>query len=277
MFVAVCVAGAVLVLHRMYTNEVWKDDRCAHLANRPGNVKVLILGHSHTACSFDASQIDSAYSIASGARVSYYDAELLERYAPILPNLRAVIYPLAYEYEAGHFYMDKDFMLSQMFDYKKFYHVDPPKDCEELCRSPHYRLQFFGINHGSVGTFDSLGQQLIGDGFGNGKNVWNAPCGRQKVAESLARMARICKHNNLRFVVITFPGNSTYLKESVDSVELGKLYQLVDSIGSIYPVEYHCYLGDSQFANDSLFYDQTHLNHRGATLFAERVKRDFGL
>ena len=54
------------------------------------------------------------------------------------------------------------------------------------------------------------------------------------------------------------------MQEVIGSVDFGSL-------------RYRCYYGDPQFKEDSLYADDLHLNLTGATLFARRVKNDFGL
>ena len=55
------------------------------------------------------------------------------------------------------------------------------------------------------------------------------------------------------------------------------LLQMMESVNRQYPAEYISYLDDDRFQADSLYYDAEHLNHTGATLFAQRVKEDLGL
>ena len=52
---------------------------------------------------------------------------------------------------------------------------------------------------------------------------------------------------------------------------------MMESVNRQYPAEYISYLDDDLFQADSLYYDAEHLNHRGATLFAQQVKEDFNL
>ena len=56
-----------------------------------------------------------------------------------------------------------------------------------------------------------------------------------------------------------------------------QLNNIIEEIRQDSPIEYHNYIADSSFRADSLYHDATHLNHKGATLFAERVKKDFFL
>ena len=62
-------------------------------------IKVLVLGHSHTAHGIDPMAIgDSVFNMAISGRVHYYDAQLAERYIPTLKNLKCVIWPIGYNF-----------------------------------------------------------------------------------------------------------------------------------------------------------------------------------
>ncbi len=55
------------------------------------------------------------------------------------------------------------------------------------------------------------------------------------------------------------------------------LQLIADAVKDKYPMAYKNYLTDADYRNDSLYLDWNHLNHEGATLFAQRVKEDFDL
>lgn len=65
--------------------------------------------------------------------------------------------------------------------------------------------------------------------------------------------------------------------EGVTQEGINIMHAIVDSANALYPIEYHDYLSDSTFQDEALYHNANHLNYRGATLFAERVKGDFGL
>lgn len=247
-----------------------------HLKDHPSSVRVLLAGHSHTASGFDASRIDSCYCIAKAGRASYYDTEIIRHFADSLPNLYAVILPMSYEYEAARFYLEHDFMVHEMSHYKRFWGIEPPAHLMDRgTKWAYWKDLFHWTPHHEV--LNEYGQSLLGNVVGNAISVYDAPCGRKVMGWSLAEIAQICQERGVRFIAITCPGNSTYLSNCVTPTGIDSLYSLIDSVRRFHPIEYHCYLGDTMFDDDNLFFDQTHLNGPGATLFAERVKKDFGL
>lgn len=242
-------------------------------------IATLILGHSHTVVGFDASILDSAFNAALAARISYYDAAIVEQYVPQMPNLKAVVYPLACEYEAGAALLDNKSRFENIFLYKNYWDIHPPKALfkpKDVLGYNHYYIS--NIIHLGFYTqnilCDSLGLISMGESIGNGNNVYEAPGCEPMVTESLQKMAKVCNDHGVRLIVVTFPANSTYRASHADCDS--RMQKVIDHVAGQYPVEYHCYLNDEQFG-DSLFSDQTHLNHRGATAFAQRIKQDFRL
>lgn len=273
-FLMVSVIITVCLLLMIKNNDADMDNnyRYTYLTNHASEIKTLILGHSHTAVGIDENLIDSAFNMASYARISYYDAELLQHFAPLMPNLRAVIYPLIYEYEAGNFYIDSEFRKDQLFQYEWYYRIAPEEEYNTLASRFYIMKRIFNYEslHYSYEGATIVPQTQVG----NARLVYFAPGCRSSVKKSLLKMSKICEQYNLRLIVVTFPANSTYLSQSVDSVGIHDLNTLMDSIDN---AEYRNYLYDSEFKNDSLFSDQTHFNQRGATLFSLRIKEDFGL
>ena len=94
--------------------------------------------------------------------------------------------------------------------------------------------------------------------------------------EALRGIAKVCSERGVRFIVVTPPFSNLYLsKVTEEGVKV--LDSVIDAVAESYPIEYKNYMADSEFRDDSLYLDWNHLNNRGATLFARRVKADFGL
>ncbi len=243
------------------------------------SIATLILGHSHTVVGVDASALDSAFNAALAARISYYDAAIVEQYIPQMPNLKAVVYPLACEYEAGASLIDNKSRFENIFLYKNYWNIPPPivlYNSKNALEQLHYyigNILHFGF-YTQETICDSLGLISMGESIGNGNNVYEAPGCKPMVTESLLKMAKVCNDHGVRLIVVTFPANSTYRASHTDCDS--RMQKVIDHVAGQYPVEYHCYLNDEAFG-DSLFSDQTHLNHRGATAFAQRIKQDFEL
>ena len=92
----------------------------------------------------------------------------------------------------------------------------------------------------------------------------------------LSGMAALCEQHNVRFIVVTPPFSDLYIHD-VSPEGIKRLDSIAAVVNMNHHMEYHNYMCDSAFRNDSLYYNWNHLNHLGATLFAQRVKDDFGL
>lgn len=238
-------------------------------------IKTLFMGHSHFESGINPWVLDSTYNFAQAARISYYDLELLKHFIPQMSNLKTVIYPLAYEGEPGIFFLSSKKRRTQMFEYKKGMHIEYPPEYNSLLNNVIYYLKGFTLLRNSI-RCDTLGYVSL-HGVSNNNNLFFVSGKTESLLNNLTEMAKICNQNNIRFIILSCPCNSTFLKENVSNNGIDTLYGIINNIIKCYPVEYHCYLNDTMFADDSLFFDQTHLNYNGATLFTKRLKDDFGL
>lgn len=92
----------------------------------------------------------------------------------------------------------------------------------------------------------------------------------------LRRIAQLCNEHQIRFIAITPPAADIYLTH-ITPEGINRIDYIIKNIQKDYPIEYKNYLSDSAFRSDSLYFDATHHNHRGATLFAQRIREDFNL
>lgn len=268
----------LLKLHAQQADNEHTEKR-DYLESHLDDIAILIAGHSQSESGTDPWVFDNAYNMAITARISHYDAELLVKYVPRMPNLKAVIYPLICEYEPGTVFLKDDWRENNLYNYRFYWGIDEAPMLME--RSNLFRHTYetvsrlLSIQSGRRTTdYDSLGFFSLGDNVSDGNNVYEASGCEPMVTESLLKMAKVCNEHGVRLIVVTSPANSTYRASHTDCDS--RMQKVIDHVAGQYPVEYHCYLNDEQFG-DSLFSDQTHLNHRGATAFAQRIKHDFEL
>ena len=245
-------------------------------------IKTLLLGHSHFEVGINPYALgDSVYDLAINARVIYYDKELLRKYLPSMTNLKTVIYPMHYSFlNACQFYSNKRSREEVMLYYKTLFGIDIPPD-QKLTYWLHFIKVFnYRICSPTPIVSDSLGfVRLSGQDMVNSEylyKLWTTQICRDDFTNTLEEMANLCELYNVRFIVITCPFMDTVLSYTT-SEGIRAMYDVIDSVKAKYPIEYHNYIDDSQFRADSLYQDESHLNYMGATLFAQRVKEDFGL
>lgn len=274
------VAIAVLPAYAVKGADNEYCDKKAYMDTHQEEVSVLVTGHSQPECGIDPSVLDSCYNLSMLARISHYDAALLERYVPQMPRLKAVVFTLMCEYEPGTVFQKAGWRHRLSAAYKYQWGIEPPA---ELTALDNWGQRIYGTVEQVFRLhpikrdvdYDSLGFIAGNNSVGDGRNVYEAPGCEPMVRESLRRMARVCAEHGVRLIVVTMPCNSTYRADHGDCDD--RLQRLMDDIAAEYPaVEYRCYLNDERFG-DSLFSDQTHMNQRGAIAFALQLKEDFGL
>lgn len=240
-------------------------------------IKTLFMGHSQIEQGLDPSVIgDSTYNLAIAGRVIYFDYELLRRYVPRMHSLKNVIVPMHYSFLGFSGFYDKDDTYdtyqSICYYYKKYMGIKYPgyKDYKSVFS---YRfLNSFTFND----VADDKGFRAINKIFD--KNLC-PPCKQvemDRYRNTLFLIAELCNKYGVRLIVITTPCSNAFLQATTER-GIKNMYNTIDSISQLFPLEYKNYINDSEFRNDSLFCDASHLNFIGAQLFTQRIKEDFGL
>lgn len=257
------------------TNNLYKQ----HYIEQHGKeISTLLLGHSQAAHGINPWNLgDSVFDMAEPSRIPYYDKEILLRNIKYLPNLKTVIYPLNYHLSPWKCYYSKESCEQLANEYIHSMGINPPQEFIIQPFGTTLRRLFSFKNYINKIDCDSLGYISLGDIFNDGLDFLVVPVEEDSIIDILCQMGETCKENGIRFVIISTPCNNTFNTQIVDTIGLNRISRIIDSVRNKYPVEYHDYLNHPDFRNDSLYYGQTHLNHKGATLFAQRIKEDIGL
>ena len=244
------------------------------------DIKTLLIGHSQMEYGFNPHVLgDSVFNLAMCGRVIYYDVELLKRYMPRMKNLKTVILPMGYSFNNfNKFYKTQKNRAPYLFYYYKDMGIAYPQFMKKI-----WLPYFFSVKDikkdGTVFPVDSMGWAKVDIEY-NGSAPNDTLLLHQVLSEeyisSLTEISKICDIHNVRFIIITFPYADSFLKETT-GIGIANLNQTILSVKSIHPVEYGNYISDSCFRDNNLYIDPTHLNARGATQFALRVKKDFNL
>lgn len=251
------------------------SEKHIYITHHSNEIKTLVMGNSLAETGLNTSVLgDSAWCFAISGRALYYDDKLLERHMATMSNLHTVILTLHYNLHAD---------LQSSYEYYiyhnyRFLHI-PTKTIPEgwLYRSAFLSDQLNKKNNTGA-TFDKFGNTLT-EGYYDGKEQNHNPPHQSNVdncIKYLTNMAKTCAEHDVRFVVVTPPFPDTWI-EGCTEQGIKNLAKVTDSVNMLYPLEYKNYLWDSAFRNDSLYYNWNHLNEIGATMFAHRIKADFGL
>lgn len=242
-------------------------------------IKYLVLGNSLALNSFNTHELgDSSFCAATQSRNLYFDAKLAQQHIQNLSNLKAVVLPMPAGLPADGAECD----LFLRFCHTRLMHTPPPKSIAENSAflTGHLRLGMLTAEH----KCDERGYEKY-EVTWDGETRWvgSAPTPESVAARKplyqkyLTEIAAECAKYGVRLIVVVPPTTEAYHGDHPEQVE-AVLGRLIDEVRTQYPVEYHCYYSDTAF-NDhlTLFSDELHLCHTGATLFAQRVKEDFGL
>lgn len=233
------------------------------------SIKILLLGNSLFENGINPHVLgDSVFDLAISARITYYDVVLAQRYFPSMKNLKVCLFPMGYNLSLD----PTSHQYACIRDHYIWMDIEPPTEyCDKVTKKPwlHYTL-FRNARSCDAAGYDTL----LSD-----KNLEKIELTQYRTDEfrkHLTTLAQICTDKGVRLVVITPP---CYLAaiDGISSEGIELMHTVVDSVASLYPIEYKDYLCDSTFQKKELYFNANHLNHQGATLFAQRVKDDLGL
>lgn len=290
-FVLVTVFAMVVPLYyAIVPKENEYTQKYEYLTNNHDGIKILLLGHSHFYNSINPNVLgDSVFNAALSGRVIYYDIEIAKKFFPLMNNLETVIYPMHYSFEnACNIYQNHSIRRHYFNSYKKNMDIPPPKDFREeqvydeltlACFLDDFTFKSLA-NHKSIDSSNyyntTLGfHPLFGTSDYNPRKTY-VQIMKKEFTEQLTELARICEEYNIRLIVTTSPCSNLFL-QCITEEGINNLYEVIEDVSQKHPIEYHNYLADSSFRSDSLYYDASHLNYEGATLFAKKIKEDFGL
>jgi hypothetical protein len=254
-----------------------------YIIEHHNDIKTLVMGNSLAEYSFNTHVLgDSAYCFAISRRALYYDAKLMDRYIPIMQNLRTVILTCNYRIDAYPRFDSTNIVWAKNFIYN--YYRSFSVTIDSFPYGVLFRSAVFSDNfniHALRPTFaiaDEVGY-VEHDWIFDGQVKEIVPLvqdNMDKGLEYLSNIASLCYQYGVRLIVVTPPFSDAWL-ELCTSDGVKNLTNIIERVNSQYPIEYKNYMYDSCFRNDSMYFDCLHLNHTGATIFAQRVKDDFTL
>jgi hypothetical protein len=247
-----------------------------YVQSHAGKIEYLILGHSLTNLGFNPNILgENAFCFAINARTLFYDVKLSEQFVPKMKSLKAVLYPLhpglpaSYHTEpylkfcyarymgitSQHYIKDRSALLSGQLTINNF---KRSINCDTLGFSPKENV-YDGITENNVFPDVALARDH-----------------QALYTEYILQLASLCQKNNVRLILFLPPVTNRFF-EATDPTIISMMDSIAEFASNKFSAEYHNYFNDQQFRSDSLYADEIHLNHRGATLFAKRVKSDFHL
>ncbi|MBR1765544.1 MAG: hypothetical protein IJ745_00715 [Bacteroidales bacterium] len=273
----VLIMGGEMAVRLIPDNDVYTF-KYNYLEKHPDAVKTLLMGHSQIAYGVNPSLIgDSVFNMAISGRVIYFDMELLRHFLPKMHNLQSVVLPMHYTFSGfNDFYEFKASFNTCCFHYFKDMHIRHP-DYNGFYRKSYFSYRFLKSNEPCVE--DEKGFKKITRVYtkrGTSTDKTQRQSRKDEFRTLLCEVARLCHSYGVRLIVVSTPCANDYVAQTRPE-GMETLQGVADSIRRLYPIEYHNYINDESFRNDSLYSDESHLNHIGAEQFSLRLKADFGL
>lgn len=285
-FIVTWVIAETLMAHISIVNEY--SYKYKYVIKNP-TIKTLLIGHSHFHYGVNPKLMgEGVFNFAIAGRWIYYDAELLPRIIPYMPNLETVIFPLGYPmpYASWHYRGLRDIDKDYAYYYARYMDIYYDYFPQNIYLSSALIANKMEPKYWKDAHIDSLGfspQYGQGDAWEAENNVSptifegdTAINCYKEFCQYFKQLAKVCHDNNIRFIAVTCPCADVFIKNTCEQ-GVKNLYDLVDSVASYNPVEYYNYLDDEEFRADSIYYNCSHLNSIGADIFTLRLKKDLGL
>ncbi len=288
-FVAICVFAEFCIFPNYNT---WYAAKYEYVDTHRDSIRILLMGNSYAEWGINPERVgEGTFDLAVSARWIYYDMQLLEDFVPRMPKLEAVVFPMGYKmpfWSSHHFSKGHHNKKYIDFVHEKYMHC-------WYDRFPDNVIRWSAIAQGGnevnvfakrpktpphwTGYAPQTGQQARGFAEGITADIIDADDAEEQVQEYtqyLTRMAAVCAENGVRLVVVTPPCHDTFVDDTRPE-GIKRVHRIIEDVRKVYPIEYKDYLQDPAYRADSLYYNCSHLNDTGATLFGEQIRKDFDL
>lgn len=246
------------------------------------SIEILLVGNSHIAQNVDEEILGpDCCNMAMGGSGGRFPKDVAEKFVPLLSNLNTLIINLDYipEIDSSKLQrepkpIDLSWNKKMIFLHSAYWDVYDGLNNKSAFLNDQTKSFITGTDIYLVGLLEDTTYE---------STWWNSnKLDKISVEEYeekiniITSLAKLCKQNSIRFIVITTPASDEFCsKTQIHQIQI--MHHIMDSISTIYPLEYGEYLCDGEFRDLSYYSDYGHLNHRGATLFTKRVKKDFNL
>ena len=285
--IVILLGGAEFMVRQIPNEYKYKND---WMDKHAEEVETLILGNSHTQKGINPDLLDgNAFNLSISGQDYVYSHFLFFKWADRLKKLKILIMPVSYFsfYKTPH---GDNSELMQELNYRiymgnPFYKYDIAYNMESLYYKPLYgKIRDF-FNGESV-KWKSKG--WLPWYFADKSDVWNADHVNKALAriyladsvkyeninrnyEYVAEIARFCRKQGIRLVLVTTPQTKEYNK-CLSSQQIMRTNSLVERLKREYGLEYYDYREDYSY-EDADFYDQSHLSEFGAEKFTQLLKQ----
>jgi hypothetical protein len=272
----------------------------AALEARLPSIELLTVGSSHAQCAFEPSSLPvPAFNLAHGSQSLYYDAKLIEHYAPEAKNLWLVIFTLSYfSFESR---LDRSVESWRSGFYREAFGIEP-EGGQGRAVSDYSYIALYTPNV----AFDLVLRDLVNPGVDGDTGAEGGPAARKAAAAAAAGghelndefgiqrvrfheagMSReVARYNKavllsacerlsalgVAAAFVSTPVHRTY-SDHMNPEIYARMQADAKEIAAACRGSYHNYMSDTRFEADD-FINSDHLNARGAGKFSRIVGDD---
>ena len=269
----------------------------ANLESQINDIEVLVAGASHAYNGIDPQYFShKGFNLANVSQSLFYDTRLVNKYAPLMPKLKLVIFDLSYS--SFHFQVSNTKEEWRNFFYSRFWNIN----CKDLSRtdarcytmmalySPKETIKYIkkrfkvdlAAGQAKDGYFftDSINiSTQINDSVGKARamlhtiNLSNLNKETlQSITDNISDLEEAIKklkERNIEVAFTTLPCYHTYYNYC-DSRLLAFNDSVIHALGNKYNCSYYDRFKDTAFTILH-FSDNDHLNSRGARIFSAQL------
>lgn len=257
------------------------------------SLQVLILGNSHNYYGINPQWMKKkAFNLANTSQTIFYDEIFLHRYVNKCPNLKYVVCEIAYFSPYEKRYGDKSewyrIMYYQIYMNCRFHSFFSKYNWElaynrfsreKIKIAWHLKHKKLDCNEYGFGLNHSIEYRKAYNDSADAKNRVDVNTFQPNeydyvlATNTLLSMAKICKDNNAKMLLITTPVTPLFYYFT-NKQQLNTMYNMANEVMKQYPqtVIFKDFMRDDRF-NEKDFYDADHLNKEfGAKKFTKIIE-----
>lgn len=273
---------------QLYINYISKYNKFLRV---PNNLEVVNLGSSHSFYGVKYPKGIKGYNLALDSQNFYYDSKILKKYINKINKNGKIIIPVS----IFSFYSSDDLGDTDLNE--RYYNFLNYEDVYNGTKTRAFLVKKFYIFYDGkslFGTLKFIVKSLIKRKLEYKEMEWPSEklTLAQKIKESeetakrhtrktkvhmeyIKNILKICKENNLIPILITTPQSYLYNEGVGDKQYKERIYDKIECLKEEFNFIYLDYSHDQRFENNlELFYDDDHLNEKGAEIFTNILLKD---
>lgn len=273
---------------QLYINYISKYNKFLRV---PNNLEVVNLGSSHSFYGIKYPKGIKGYNLALDSQNFYYDSKILKKYINKINKNGKIIIPVS----IFSFYSSDDLGDTDLNE--RYYNFLNYEDVYNGTKTRAFLVKKFYIFYDGkslFGTLKFIVKSLIKRKLEYKEMEWPSEklTLAQKIKESeetvkrhtrktkvhmeyIKNILKICKENNLIPILITTPQSYLYNEGVGDNQYKERIYDKIERLKEEFNFIYLDYSHDQRFENNlELFYDDDHLNEKGAEIFTDILLKD---